>query len=1052
MRKVSLLLFLLAICAVFAWAQTKTVSGRISDANGNPVPYATITVKGTTTGVAADENGNFVITAGPNAVLSVSAVGFVSQDVSVANQSVIGVTLASTESLQEVVVTAVGISRAEKALGYSVSKVDPGTLVQNSEPDMLKGLQGKVAGVDIRQGEGTPGAATRINIRGYTSFFGNNEPLIIVDGVSYDNTTFNTTHQLEGGGAYQNGLSSLDPNDIASISVLKGSAAAALYGSRASNGVLVIKTKSGSAGRSSKGTEVTYNTSVSFENVANLPVYQNSYGAGSAFTYSAANGSWGPSFKSLDSIPTWPDYLSAFPDLFGPKVAYRAYPNNVKDLFKTGIVTENSVSVSGGDEKTSLSATATTMQHNGYVPNSSFRRNSIAIGGVTKLDNGLTVRGNFGYTNTGQKGGMFGENQIDGVASSFARSLFLARNWDLTLPYEDANGRPVSTSNAQYDNPMWSNYHNVITTQTDRYVAGLSLEYDVTKWLNASYQIGTNTYNANRLEITDIGSRAAEGKGNILEANYRTQSIESNFLLSINPKLRNRDFTVRAVIGHNVNQRTSKRSEVNGKEIIAPGIFTLANTKDKTINDSYSSIRRLWGVFGDVTLGYRNYLYLNLTGRNDWSSTLPKESRSYFYPSASISYVFSDALNLQGETFSYGKVRAAWAKVGRDADPYFLQDTYIVRDPFLGQALASASTSAANANLKPEFTSEYEFGINLEFFKKRLGFDVTYFSKKSTNQIAPIEIPSSTGYQEAYVNAGVISNKGWEVELHVSPIASRNFNWDIRATYTKINTEVISLIEGLERMAMGGVFTEIGPYFEPGLPYGYIRGTVSARDAQGNLLIDPGTGMVLNAKEPAMIGNPNPDFKAGLINTFSYKGFFLNAVFDYTRGGDLYSVTLNSMLGRGVLKDTEDRERSWIIPGVYGDPDELVPLLDDKGQPVQNITKISTNDLFFSGGGTAGTFAINGQDEWSIYDATVYHFRELTVGYNLPKSLFSRIPVIGGMAFSISGRNLWHYAPYVPHSSNFDPEVSTYSSSVQGFEYSAAPTTRRLGVNLKITF
>ncbi len=1050
MRKTVSLLTVLLLCSVIAWSQTKTITGQVTNLNGDPVPFATITVKGTTTGVAADQNGNFSISVNPNAILIVSSTGFEGQEVPVGDQIVLSVLLVPTANLQEVVVTAMGITRQEKVLGYSVTKVNPGTLVQNSEPDMLKGLQGKVAGVDIRQGEGTPGAATRINIRGYSSFFGNNEPLIIVDGVSFDNAQFNTSHQLEGGGAYQNGLSSLDPNDIASMSVLKGSSAAALYGSRASNGVLIIKTKSGS-GRTKKGTEVTYNSSVSFENVSNLPEYQNSYGAGSAFTYSNANGSWGPKFGTIDSIPTWPDYLSAFPDMFGANVPFRPYPNNVKDLFKTGLVTENSISVNGGDEKSSLSATATTMQHSGYVDNSNFKRNNIAIGGVTHLDNGLIVRGSFSYGNTGQKGSMFGENQIDGVSSSFARSLFLARNWDLNLPYEDANGLPVSTSSAQYDNPRWANQHNVITTNSDRYIAGISLEYDITKWLNASYQLGSNTYNMNRLEITDIGSRSAERKGNLVEGNYRVQTIESNFLLMLNPKLKNEDFTLKTIIGHTVYQRTSKQSEVNGKEIIAPGIYNLANTKNKTIRYAYSDIRRLWGVFADVTLGYRNYLFLNATGRNDWSSTLPKENRSYFYPSASVSFIFSEALNLQSDLFSYGKIRAAWAKVGRDGSPYLLEDTYEILDPFLGQAVAQASTTAANSTLKPEFTSEYELGVNLEFFKRRLGFDVTYFNKRSTSQIIEIDVPASTGYEAANVNAGVISNKGWEMEIHGSPVSSANFNWEIKGVFTKIKTEVISLVEGVERMSRGGVFTDVGPYFEPGLPYGYIRGSISARDDKGNLLIDPSNGMVLNAKEPAMIGNPNPDFKAGLVNTFTYKGFFLNAVFDMTKGGDLYSITVNSMLGRGVIKDTEDRESSWIIPGVYGDADELVPLEDSKGQPIKNVTRLSTNDLFFAGGGTAGTFAINGQHEWSIYDATVYHFRELTIGYNLPKSLFGRLP-IGGATLSFSGRNLWFYAPYFPHSSNFDPEVSTYSNSIQGFEFSAAPTTRRLGVNLKITF
>ncbi len=446
------------LMTVAAWSQAVKITGQVKNVQGEPVPFATVTVKGTSDAVSADQNGTFIITAPKGSTLVVTAASFQTQEALVGNQSNIPIILVGESNLQEVVVTALGIRRTEKALGYSVSKVDPDALVQKSEPDLLKGLQGKVAGVDIRTSQGTPGAATRIQIRGNNSFYGNSQPLIIVDGVTYSNDQVTTSNQTTGGAAYSSGISNLDPNDIATMNVLKGSSAAALYGSRASNGVIIITTKSGSALKGKKGMEITAKSSVSFETIANLPDYQNEFGAGSQQGYSNSNGSWGPAFRDLDSIPAWVTYKTAYPELFpSDNVAYRAYPNNVKDLFRTGMVYENSVGFQGGDAKSSVSATLSNLSHTGYVENSYFKRQNIGLGAQTKLDMGLTVRGNFSYARSNQQGGYFGENQVDGAASSFARSLFLARNWDLNLPFEDKNGLSVTPNGGnQYDNPHWS--------------------------------------------------------------------------------------------------------------------------------------------------------------------------------------------------------------------------------------------------------------------------------------------------------------------------------------------------------------------------------------------------------------------------------------------------------------------------------------------------------------------------------------------------------------------------------------------------------------------
>ena len=1053
MRKLCMFLCMLCLFAITAFSQTRAITGIVRDAKGDPVPFASVKIKGGKTGVSADANGQFTINAKQGDVLVVSATDITAKEITVGAGNSVDVSVIRTQaSLSEVVVTASGIRRQDKALGYAISKVDPDALLQKSEPDMLKSLQGKVAGVDIRSSQGTPGAATRIQIRGNSSFQ-STQPLIIVDGVPYSNTQLTTSSQTSGGTAYGSGIANLDPNDIASMNVLKGVAASSLYGSRAAAGVVVITTKSGSASRGKKGVGINVRSSVSWENVANLPKYQNDYGTGSQFGYSNSNGSWGPAFKNLDSIPAWPDYKAAYPELFpSANIKYRAYPNNVKDLFKTGMLYENSVGLTGGDDKSSVALTLSNLSQSGYVENSDYGRNNVGLGGQTKLKEWITVGGNFSYTRSKQKGGYFGENQVDGASSLFARTLFLGRNWDLNLPYQDKLGKPLTPNGGgQFDNPRWAALNNVATTFEERTVAGARAEIKVNNWIKINYNFGANTSTINRKEVTEINSRAASGLGRLIVDNYRLQELESVLLLTLNPKL-NEDFDLRVILGNEINQRTTTREVNQGDQFIVPGLYTLPNTKTQAFGTDAYSRRRLLGYYTDITLGYKNYAFLNVSGRMDKSSTLPVKNNTYFYPQASLSLVFTDAFNLKTSWLDFGKVRASWARVGNDANPNSIEDVFVVGTNFLGQPTASRSGTTYDPNLTPEFTNEIELGTNLSFWKRRINLDLSVYRKISTNLIAPVSLPESAGYTQLYTNFGEISNKGIEIDLTVRPIQTKSFTWDIHGAFTKNKNIVVKLKEGIDRFATGGVLTSISPYFEAGMPYGYLRGTKSLRDADGNLLINPATGGMIVADDQGMIGDPNPDYKLGISNSFSYKGFFLNALFDMTKGGDLYSVTVTSELGRGVTQDTKDRETSWVIPGVYGDPNTKQAILVG-GKTVPNQTRITTNDLYFSPNANNGaTFGINTATEWNVYDATVYRLREVTLGYELPKKLFKKLP-FNTVTVSMSGRNLWFLAPNFPKYSNFDPEVNSYgATNIQGIELSAAPTTRRYGVNLNVTF
>jgi TonB-linked SusC/RagA family outer membrane protein len=1028
------------------FAQERPVSGKVTDNTGLPLPGVNIVIKGTSTGVQTDFDGNYSINASPTQTLVFSFIGMKSQEKSASTTRINIQMQEDAEELESVVITAFGIKRNPKDLGYSVSSVKAEELTENSEPDLIRSLNGKVAGVNVNVSSGVAGASNQITIRGVTSFTGDTQPLIIVDGVAYNNTQVTTSSQVTGGGGYESALSSLDPNDIASVNVLKSSAAAALYGSRAVNGVIVITTKSGSSGMSKANKmSVNYSSGTYFENIANLPDYQNSYGAGANFNYSNANGSWGPRFDTLETIPTWGNLLAAFPEL-GPTQPYVAKPNNVKDLFRTGTVLENSIGLNYSGVDGSFNVTISDLRQDGYIPFNNYDRSSIAAGGTFKLANKLNVGANLSYSNTKQIGGFFGENQYDGASSSFARTLFLARNWDFNLPYiHPVTGYSV-TPNAGYDHPLWSWEHDKITTNTYRTVAGINLNYEFSKNISASYRAGINRYTLDRREIRDLGSRAEGGVGSLTSDNFSNEDIESTLMLNFDYNL-SESVGLKAIIGNNVLQNSTERTVNYGKEMNVPNIFSFPNFLNVSNVLDGKDRKRNVALFADVTLSFKDFLFLNATGRNDWSSTLPKSNNSYFYPSVSLSFILTEALKTDSDILTFAKIRGGIARVGRDAPAEFLNSTFSMGVAYNNIPTIYNRTFLSDPDITPEFTTEVELGTDLEFFKRRIMLDFSVYKKVTTDLITPVNVPSSSGFNLFRTNLGEMENKGIEVGLTLVPIQNDNFKWSIYTTFTKNKNEVTELIFGLDRFALDP--NEVA-YVEVGQPFGVFYGTKFARDENGNYLINQAGGGIIQDSQPGIIGDPTPDFKMSFTNTLAYKGLSLRAQFDWREGGDISSSTIESLLGRGVTKDTEDREKTFIIPGFYGNNDGT-PILDGSGNQIPNTTQLSMNELYFSPAG-GNTFAINSVDEARIYDGTVFRLREISLTYDVPKKLIERTP-FGSISLSAIGSNLWYFAPNVPKYTNFDPDSTSYgSTTLQGIEVSSAPTAKRYGFRLNLTF
>jgi len=1063
--------------------QQRTVSGKVTGkADGAPFPGVSVVLKGTKTGTVTDKDGNYKITVpGNESVLVFTYISFQTQEITVGGTSVVNVQLSeSSNALTEVVVTAAGIKREKTSLGYSVTTVSAEKLAQKSEPDPLRALTGKVAGVNIQSSGGVAGGGTNITIRGNSSLNGNNQPLFVVDGVPFDNSSFSNVGNNSGGGSgVTNRAFDLDPNNIQSMTVLKGAAAAALYGSRAANGAVIITTKAGKK-MSRKGTEITYATSYAVENVSGLPEYQTKYGQGTNNDYRhGVYASWGlpypgvaSSFPTRTTIPhqlTRQFSSAVFPEFYQAdgvtpiQIPYKSYAEeNAKNFFQTGSVYENSLSVSSGSEKGSFNVGVSRTNNTGVVPNNEINRTSFNVSGNMKLDNKFYVSGSMNYVITDQKTPPIGGS----TGSIMSTLMYVPTSYDLTNnPYEN----PIDKSNVYdytgLDNPYWSTVHSVSTSSVDRYYGNFVIGFDPTPWLNIQNTAGFNAYTDRRVNVRGKGS-SSYSNGSIGTDDIYRQELDNTFLVTLNKKL-NPDLSLRWILGNNINQRMTNRKAFYGDGIIVADLNTITNTSSVTpvqlTNNRNLLKQRYYAFFTDITLDYKDYASLNLVGRNDISSTLPANNRSYFYGGANGSFIFTKALGLPDNILNFGKIRGGYTRVGNEATAYQTAEFYLVNSPLgattgvgsVGSPFTSGSTAynsvtlanlLTNSNLKPEFITELEIGTELQFFHSRVGLDVTYYNKKSTSQIFEVTAAPSSGFTTQILNLGKASNKGFEIALNLAPFRNPNgFSWDISTVFTR-NRNVIQDLGGYQKFVYGGANGTSSVHMV-GSSYGLIYGTAYARDAAGQILIDPNSGKPLVSGSLQAIGDPNPDYILGISNSFTYKNFSLSVLMDLKKGGDMYSNTIGQMLSRGVTRDTENREYQIVSPGVLGNVATLQPLLDANGNTIPNNVAISYEDYFFNNGLGPG-----GVNEGSVFDATVFRLREISLAYQFPKNLLKKTP-FGSGSISVSGRNLWYYAPNFPKYSNFDPEVSSLGvGNSQGYDNLAVPTTKRFGINLRFSF
>ncbi len=1074
MKRILLISFLLLSSLVTqAWAQERTVSGKITSAeDGSGLPGVNVVLKGTTTGTVSDIDGNYKLSI-PDAggVLVYSFIGLQTQEVTVGAQSVIDVSMsADVTQLTEVVVTAVGIERERKSLGYSVTSLSADDIAQRSEPDPVRALQGQVAGVNMQLNGGAAGGATNINIRGNSLTAGGsgaNQPLFVVDGVPFDNSTYATQGFANGASTYTNRAFDIDPNNIESINVLKGAAASALYGSRAAGGVIVITTKSGKSGvRSNKGLEMTFNASYAIEEVANLIEIQETYTQGAEFSYNGGFvGTWGARYSDLGPVahPLDQDRLAAaFPEFQGQTVNL-APRNNAEEFYRTGEVIETGLQVRSTTDKTTLTAGFNRSDNTGIVPFNSITRNSITMGGNAELDNGFYIAGNINYVNVENRGPQLGTPLSGNSTSITERLLFTPPNYDLA-GYPFIN--PIDGSSVYYrtdqDNPMWVAQENPFFSKVDRYYGNITLRYDILEWLSVTYRAGFNAYTDRRQDVI-AASSVANPQGRILEDNIYNEELNGDLIITANRDL-NEDFSLQVLLGHNINQRTGERQAFRGDGIIVRGIYDLDNTTTQINAGGTNFQRRIIGAFAEATLGYKDWAFLIVGGRNDWSSTLPKENRSFFYPSASLSFVFTEALNLQSNAISSGKLRVSIARVGADAGPYNTLNTFNINggpnsnalgspfiNPFSGNPVntVTESTALANSALEPEFTTEFEVGGEFSFLNNRIALDVAYYDRSSTSLITAASVAPSSGFLSRIVNIGEITNRGIEAKLDLVPVQLDNgFTWNLTTLFTRNRNEIVSLTDGLEQIIPpGGGFTNLAIVHRPGLPFGQILGSDILRDEETGLpLINPESGLMIDDPTLRIIGDPNPNFQMTFTNRFSWKGLSLSFQIDYTDGGDLFSFSTAQSIGRGVAAFTEDREWSRVITGFLGDPETGQPLLDESGNKIPNNIAVTANEFFFIDGvGSAGA------DVHNVYDATVIRLRSITLAYSFPNSILSKTP-FGSASISFSGRNLWYNAPNFPEGMNIDPEISSLLGGTTGLDFSTVPTTKRYGVNLRVTF
>ncbi len=1099
MKKILSLFVCLLIFGISAFGQDIQLKGTVTASeDGSPLPGVYVKIVGTNTGTATDANGNYQLTVAPNASLLFSSIGYKNQEVAIAGQTVLNVVMeAEATEVDEIVVTALGISRDKKSLGYATQEVKGDQISAVKTDNFINSLSGKVSGVQIKKTTNI-GGSTNIVVRGNKSLTGSNQALFVVDGVPLNNDITNTADQSQTGTGYDygNAASDINPDDIESVNILKGAAATALYGSRAANGVIMITTKKGST--NSRGMGITINSSftVGWVDKSTFPEYQKQYGAGYGKYYedpnidfdpddastwgywymrdlddngindqwavTAEDASYGAAFDPNLLIYQWdavdpesPNYLTPTP--------WVAAKNGPITFFENPMTYVNTIALDNGNEKGSYRISYTNYKQDGLLPNSELNRHNLLFNGNYKVDDRFTASGSANFIRTSALGrNSTGYN--DNIMGSFRqwfqtnvdiqdqKEAYFRSGKNATWNYAD----PTDPVPIFWDNPYWTRYQNYQTDSRNRFVGYVSLNYKVADWLDIFGRASTDFYTGLEEERRaigsvpntfgiGIGSDGSTGR-NPVESGYLRRDIsfsEYNYDLMANfNKTFNNVLNVKGVIGTSI-RKTNYSMMVNATNggLGIADLYAIKNSKNP-LPYSIENPQTIGveGIYGSISLGYKNTYFLDGTLRRDHSSTLPKKNNVYYYPSISGSMIFSELI--KPNWLSFGKVRVNYAEVGSGAPFDYLNNSYNVIIP-LNSSMSSVKDRLNNPDLKPERTKSVEGGLEMYFLNRRIGFDIALYKTNTIDQILPLVTSRATGYRFMIFNAGEIENKGIELALNGSPVRSQNFTWDITVNYSKNTNKVISLRKGTDNLQLGNMQGGITINARVGEPYGVIQGTNYTYHANGQPIVSDVNGQYIKtATSDQVIGNVNPDWTGGVLNSLRYRNLFFSFLIDIQKGGDIFSLDMYYGLATGLYKETAfindlgNPVRNTIANG----GGMINPGVNENGQP--NATRIRT-DRYGAFGYARGL-----PDVKFVYDASYIKLREVNLTYRVPDKLIQKT-FIKGMAVSVIGSNLWIIDKNLPHA---DPESGLGAGNLQGYSTGSLPSTRDLTFSLKLNF
>ncbi len=1039
------------------YAQTN-LKGKVVDQLGEPIIGASIVDNNTNLQTQSAADGSFTLPVkAENPSITIRYIGFEDSIITDLTEDNITVQLTpSFSELTEVVVTALGISREKKALGYAVQEVKGSEL--NTRPtNALSALSGKVSGMQVVSSGGNMGGSTRVTLRGINSIASNNQPLYVVDGTPVDNTDLNSENTIIGssGKDVGNVIQDINPDDIENISVLKGPSAAALYGSRAANGVILITTK-----RAAKGdnVQISLNTGLDFENVTRLPKQQKLYGQGYATEFQtvningtdykvvdyAADESWGP---RLDGTPVlqWYNLNPEDAENYLNPSPWVAPKNDVSYFFRTGLANTNNLAISGSSGNTVYRLSYTNKNVRGTTPNSTLGRNSLNFSGSTQLGK-IKVSSNINYVRNSSVGKpwtgatnrgimlsafQWGGNQVDyKILENYKRADGTPLAWNRT-GWENT---PESEATRFIDNPYWAAYESYLEDQRDRFYGNVGVEYQAADWLTLNAKVHGDIYNYSSRDRIAVYSRSAsqyEEQGNRLN--------EYNYEFLASAKKNWGDFSLNALLGGNIrDQKRDVDYAITQGGLIIPNYYNLKNAASVKV-ENYRYHKRVASVYASASLGYKDYLFLDGTLRNDWSSTLPTDNYSYLYPSVTGSFVFSELDPLKDLSWlSFAKVRLGWAQVGNDTDPYQLAKVYDVEQAFSGIPSYTRPDELANAFLEPEITTSWETGLNMQFFNNRLGFDFTYYNNNSRNQILSVPVSSAFGYESKFLNAGLINNKGVEITLNATPIRNENFQWNSSINWARNVNKVVELHEQANTFTLSDALVNL--VAREGEEYGQFLGYDFVYLDDGRRVVGA-DGTYMKTSQFTPLGSILPKFIFGFQNTFNYKNFSLGFLIDGRVGGNFYSQTYKVAMYSGILDKTAEnniRETGVVLDGVKGDVTFNSDGTYTVANPTENDTKITAQQWARN--------EYNGPTAFSILDATYVKLRELSFGYNFDLKNTKTIKNVG---VSLYGRNLWNI---YTKSKYIDPEVTSSSGNVQGIEGGNIPTPVTYGFNVNVKF